>query len=161
MEVIDVSQLPMDLGMRDRGYAVKVRATETWYTWNGEVWCLTVDDHYMLPRDVERGTHYYVGEYEYVYDGEVNPRWSPTEPVDMVNHPPHYTRGPKIKVLQQGSWEPVERVIECIEVIRGIKDGRLFTAMKYIWRVAFGGKDNDREDIRKSIWYLQDWLDNP
>jgi hypothetical protein len=51
--------------------------------------------------------------------------------------------------------------LECIDVIRHIPDGRLFTAMKYIWRVAFGGKENDREDIDKGKWYLKDWLDNP
>jgi hypothetical protein len=64
---------------------------------------------------------------------------------DMVNHPPHYTRGP---------------AIECIEVVRHITDFRLANAMKYIWRVAFGGKDNDNEDIDKAIWYLQDYLDH-
>lgn len=77
---------------------------------------------------------------------------------DMVNHPPHYTRGPRIGTGVLGA---PPRVIECIEVIRHIKDMRLATAMKYIWRVAFGGKANDREDIEKAIWYLRDWLDNP
>jgi hypothetical protein len=81
---------------------------------------------------------------------------------DMVNHPPHYTRGP---VIHQQHYPDCgherDRVIECIEVIRHIRDGRLFNAMKYIWRVAFGGKENDREDIAKAMWYLQDWLDNP
>jgi hypothetical protein len=95
---------------------------------------------------------------------------------DMVNHPPHYTRGPFIQLGDNPAttgrdtmtWirptvEYGRRVgiqVECIDVIRHIKDGRLFTAMKYIWRVAFGGKDNDREDIQKAIWYLRDWLDN-
>jgi hypothetical protein len=83
---------------------------------------------------------------------------------DMVNHPPHYTRGPMIDVKFNGDnyFGPsgIARVIECIEIIRHITDFRLATAMKYIWRVAFGGKDNDREDIQKAIWYLTDWLDN-
>lgn len=50
----------------------------------------------------------------------------------------------------------------CIEVIRWIKDPRLFTAMKYIWRVAFGGKNgvDPKEDIKKAIWYLNDYLEN-
>ena len=74
---------------------------------------------------------------------------------DMVNHPQHYTRGP---VVIRG---PLGYRIECIEVIRHIADMRLANAMKYIWRVAFGGKANDREDIEKAIWYLQDWLNNP
>lgn len=55
----------------------------------------------------------------------------------------------------------VSRPVECIEVIRHIADMRLATAVKYIWRVAFGGKANDREDIEKAIWYLNDWLGNP
>lgn len=74
---------------------------------------------------------------------------------DMVNHPEHYKRGPKIEIDQQ--WK---LVVECIEVIRHIRDMRLANAMKYIWRVAFGGKANDREDIQKAIWYLNDWLNN-
>ena len=77
------------------------------------------------------------------------------ELIDMVNHPPHYTRGPLIS-----SRGKAVRVIECIEVIRHITDFRLATALKYVWRVAFGGKDNDHEDIRKAIWYLNDYLDN-
>lgn len=76
-------------------------------------------------------------------------------PVDMVNHPPHYTRGPVIY------WGTIQMNIECIQVIRHIKDVRLATAVKYIWRVAFGGKENDRQDIEKAIFYLNDWLDNP
>jgi hypothetical protein len=85
--------------------------------------------------------------------------------IDMVNHPPHYTRGPKI--TRQATFNIVGDkaittfIVECIEVIRHISDMRLATAMKYIWRVAFGGKDNDREDIEKAIFYLKDWLDNP
>jgi hypothetical protein len=81
---------------------------------------------------------------------------------DMVNHPDHYTRGPWIDMSGPAGLDPgtIGCTLECIEVIRHIKDGRLFNAIKYIWRVAFGGKANDREDIEKAIWYLQDWLDN-
>lgn len=75
----------------------------------------------------------------------------------MVNSPAHYTRGPRI----DGSTTGGPRVLECIEVIRHIHDMRLANAVKYIWRVAFGGKANDREDIEKAIWYLRDWLNNP
>lgn len=71
--------------------------------------------------------------------------------VDMVNHPPHY----KSNVTCPGCGHE----IQCIDVIRHIKDGRLFTAMKYLWRVALGGgKSDDCEDIDKGIWYLNDWL---
>lgn len=97
--------------------------------------------------------------------------------VDMVNHPAHYTRGPRVQIgdnpattgrgamtwlkttVELGGRIFIE--IECIDVIRHITDMRLATAVKYIWRVAFGGKANDREDIKKAIWYLRDWLDNP
>lgn len=85
----------------------------------------------------------------------------------MVNHPEHYTRGPSIELPagKARSWNanyPDRRLtLECIQVIRHIRDMRLANAMKYIWRVAFGGKANDREDIKKAIWYLQDWLAYP
>jgi hypothetical protein len=96
--------------------------------------------------------------------------------VDMVNHPPHYSRGPFIQLGDNpattgrdtmawvrstvGLGRRIGIVVECIEVIRHIPDFRLATAMKYIWRVAFGGKENDRQDIEKAIWYLNDWLEN-
>jgi hypothetical protein len=84
---------------------------------------------------------------------------------DMVNSPHHYTRGPIIDVTVfdpiSGDTAGDTHIIECIEVIRHIRDMRLANAMKYVWRVAFGGKANDREDIQKAIWYLRDWLDNP
>ena len=85
------------------------------------------------------------------------------ETIDMVNHPSHYIsdRGPKVvldkvvsKIHGGVYW------VECIDIIRHIKDPRLFTAMKYIWRVAFGGKGDDDEDIRKAIFYLNDWREN-
>lgn len=85
---------------------------------------------------------------------------------DPVNHPPHYTRGPRVVAsslsheIGSGKVIAATRTLECIEVIRHITDMRLATAMKYIWRVAFGGKENDRQDIEKAIWYLRDWLDN-
>lgn len=69
---------------------------------------------------------------------------------DPVN-PKHYKRGPIIDGRQT----------EAIEVIRHIRDARLANALKYIWRVGFGGKENNRADISKAVWYLQDWLDHP
>lgn len=106
------------------------------------------------------------------------------ESVDMVNHPPHYSssRGPKVQIGELPEGESQRRAmdwlkytveygrkvfieIECIEIIRWIPDMRLATAMKYIWRVAFGGKEpgnnaKDQEDIQKAIWYLNDYLNN-
>ena len=89
--------------------------------------------------------------------------------------PPHFKRGPEIKVditsvISQGAHS-IQRVVNCIEVMRHIKDPRLATAFKYVWRVAFGGKrepgetrsqrEIDVRDIESAIWYLQDWIDNP
>jgi hypothetical protein len=82
---------------------------------------------------------------------------------DMVAHPPHYTRGPRLMLHLSDRWsgQTIYHALECIEVIRHIPDMRLANAMKYIWRVAFGGKEHDRQDIEKARWYLQDWLDHP
>lgn len=63
---------------------------------------------------------------------------------DMVNKPPHYNGHPA--------------GIQAIDVIRHATHYSLGTAMKYIWRVMWGGKGNDRQDIQKAIWYLTDWL---
>jgi hypothetical protein len=48
--------------------------------------------------------------------------------------------------------------IEAIEVLRHGRDYCLTQAMRYIWRVNFGHKDDDIADIKKSVWYLQDWI---
>lgn len=84
-------------------------------------------------------------------------------PENMVDHPAHYTRGPVLRIkhaVLTRTGTAVHRV-ECIEIIRHVRDMRLANALKYIWRVAFGGKHDDREDIAKAVWYLNDWLDNP
>lgn len=82
--------------------------------------------------------------------------------IDMVNHPPHYERGPQIECPECGHV----RTLQHIEVFRYIKDSRLATAFKYIWRVAFGGKDSgntakDVQDIGKAGFYLKDFEENP
>lgn len=91
---------------------------------------------------------------------------------DAVN-PPHYD-GPTLKLdigvaITRGISAFTYKV-QCIDIMRHIKDPRLATAFKYLWRVAFGGKkdpmyinsqqEQDRRDIQSAIWYLQDWLDN-
>lgn len=60
---------------------------------------------------------------------------------DMVEHPPHYNQHPK--------------GIECIEVIEDNPFILLGNAMKYLWRVSWGGKGNDLEDLKKAVWYIQ------
>lgn len=70
--------------------------------------------------------------------------------VDWIN-PAHYRRGPTVD----------GKAVECIQIVRGISDFRLANAMKYIWRVAFGGKLDNKEDISKAVWYLSDYINFP
>jgi hypothetical protein len=95
---------------------------------------------------------------------------------DAVNQVRHYEdSGPIVKgdighSITQGRGQWSYRV-KCIDVFRAIKDPRLATALKYIWRVAFGGKtepwdsrsqrERDTRDIKSAVWYLTDFLDNP
>ena len=58
-------------------------------------------------------------------------------PDEKVDHPPHYNRHPA--------------GIEAIDVCEHM-NFCLGNAMKYIWRADF--KDNDIEDLKKAIWYL-------
>jgi len=62
---------------------------------------------------------------------------------DMVNHPPHYTSGPKCSC---------GKTIECIEVAkdRGFLIGNV---IKYLWRC--DAKGSPIEDLKKAAWYLQ------
>ena len=57
---------------------------------------------------------------------------------DAVNHPSHYTQHPS--------------GVECIEITRHM-NFLLGNALKYIWRC--DGKGSDIEDLKKSIWYLE------
>lgn len=60
---------------------------------------------------------------------------------DMVNHPPHYTGHPK--------------GIECIDVIEENPFPNLAAAIKYLWRVSWGSKGNDIEDLQKAVWFIE------
>lgn len=60
---------------------------------------------------------------------------------DMVEHPPHYNAHPK--------------GIECIDIIEDNPYILLGNAMKYLWRVSWGGKSNDLEDLKKAVWCVQ------
>lgn len=66
---------------------------------------------------------------------------------DPVNHPAHYTNGPK---CQCG------RSIECIDITRFFSLLR-GTAIKYLWRANYKG--NRRQDLEKARWYIQKELD--
>lgn len=61
----------------------------------------------------------------------------PVKPVDVVNHPAHYTSHPS--------------GIECIEVAEhyGFCIGN---AIKYLWRA--GLKGDAIEDLKKAVWYI-------
>lgn len=99
----------------------------------------------------------------------------PQPKADMVNHPPHYNSGVFIELGPCDTYGQIQGFcrstmqldgklyfdVEAIQVMRLLNDPRLFDAMKYLWRVGFGGKGNDAEDIGKAIFYLQDYLDNP
>ena len=58
---------------------------------------------------------------------------------DNVNNPKHYTQHPS--------------GIECIEITRHM-NFNLGNALKYFWRAEL--KNDAIEDLKKSIWYLQD-----
>lgn len=58
---------------------------------------------------------------------------------DMVNHPPHYNSHPS--------------GVECIEIIRSM-NFNIGNAFKYLYRRE--NKDNLAQDIKKSIWYIND-----
>lgn len=66
---------------------------------------------------------------------------------DSVNHPVHYNSG--------AAHCECGRHIEAITVIRHM-NFQLGNAMKYIWRAEH---KNGIEDIKKAIWYLQDYVD--
>ena len=61
--------------------------------------------------------------------------------VDTVNHPAHYNSHPKN--------------IEAIDVIEDNPFVNLGNAMKYLWRVSWGSKGHDDEDLAKAVWYIE------
>jgi len=60
------------------------------------------------------------------------------EPVDMINHPPHYKSHPS--------------GIECIQIVEYMPFN-LGNAVKYIWRS--DEKGNTIQDLKKAIWYIK------
>ena len=74
------------------------------------------------------------------------------EPIDNVNHPPHY-KARKIYCNCPIESEP----LECIDISKHF-NFNLGNAIKYIWRCDFKGKK--KEDLQKAIWYLQNEIEN-
>lgn len=60
---------------------------------------------------------------------------------DFVNHPKHYCDHPS--------------GIECIEITRH-HDFAIGNAIKYLWRAGLKDSDNEIQDLKKAIWYIQD-----
>jgi hypothetical protein len=61
------------------------------------------------------------------------------DPVDMVNHPPHYSKQDGVD-------------FECIELARRYTFD-VGNAVKYMWRT---DRKNGREDVAKARWYVKD-----
>lgn len=59
------------------------------------------------------------------------------EQKEQVDHPVHYNLVPGV---------------ECIDVVENFNFNR-GNAIKYIWRA--GSKEEELEDLRKAVWYLQ------
>lgn len=60
---------------------------------------------------------------------------------DFVNHPKHYCDHPS--------------GIECIEITRH-HDFTIGNAIKYLWRAGLKDSDNEIQDLKKAVWYIQD-----
>lgn len=80
---------------------------------------------------------------------ELNEPETPDDDVDLVNHPPHYTNGPKCPGCG--------RTIECIDITRWLPFNP-GNAIKYLWRRYFGGKAGEEsvQPVEKARWYLDD-----
>ena len=62
--------------------------------------------------------------------------------VDMVNKPPHYTRG---------GIECIEALASATADLQGIEAVCTANAIKYLWRWK---KKNGVEDLKKARWYI-------
>lgn len=78
--------------------------------------------------------------------GDLNLSGGQAPAVDLVNHPPHYTKGG----------------IECIAALRAALGDAGFVsycngaAIKYLWRWRYKG---GAEDLRKANWYINAMLE--
>jgi hypothetical protein len=66
--------------------------------------------------------------------------------VDMVNNPPHYTRG---------GLETID-ILEAKSTPEEFKGHLKLTAMTYITRA--GHKDSELQDAKKTQWYVNRWV---
>lgn len=106
--------------------------------------CISRDDE----NDVNERYEALVNSPQYVKFKEIEAnekKENPVEvkPVDMVNHPPHYTR--------EGSMECIDEMV-LIFGKEAVKNFCVCNAWKYRYRSA---DKNGIEDIKKSDWYLK------
>ena len=66
--------------------------------------------------------------------------------IDMVNNPPHYTRG---------GLETID-ILEAKSTPEEFKGHLKLTAMTYITRA--GHKDSELQDAKKTQWYVNRWV---
>lgn len=81
---------------------------------------------------------------------DVHPFYCEAEPDDNVNHPKHYSNKP----------DGIETIKIVDHMVLGLKPRaavRIGNATKYMDR--FMSK-NGVEDLKKAIWYLQDYVDH-
>ena len=60
---------------------------------------------------------------------------------DVINHPAHYTSDPS--------------GIECIEITRH-RNFNIGNAIKYLWRAGLKDGNSNIQDLKKTVWYVQD-----
>jgi hypothetical protein len=65
---------------------------------------------------------------------------------DMVNHPPHYTRG---------NMETID-IMEAKSTPEEFKGHLKLTALKYLTRA--GHKESELQDAKKTQWYVNRWV---
>jgi hypothetical protein len=66
--------------------------------------------------------------------------------IDMINHPPHYTKG---------NMETID-IMEAKSTPEEFKGHLKLTAMKYLTRA--GHKESELQDAKKTQWYVNRWV---
>ena len=68
------------------------------------------------------------------------------EPVDMVNHPPHY---------DTGKFECIDVMLET-QGVKAVMDFCICNAFKYLYR---HNNKNGVEDVKKAKWYVDKYIE--
>lgn len=116
-------------------FPVEATASET--DDEGDVWFLDKSTGYVYIVDSSANTESEMVNHPPHYNGQS----AASLGVDTVNHPAHYNSHPKN--------------IEAIDVIEDNPFVNLGNAMKYLWRVSWGSKGHDDEDLAKAVWYIE------